>query len=111
MYAAGISYGSYLESNTSIFKAWSISDSYNSHNFIGHKDCVEVIGLSKSEKWIASGSKDKTARLWDTQSGDNIHTFQGHNDYVVFVDFTKDENFLITGGLDNIVNVWDISSF
>jgi len=34
----------------------------------GHSRWVNSVLFSTNGKWLASGSKDKTARLWDTSS-------------------------------------------
>ena len=73
-----------------------------------HKSCVYSVSIGPNNKYIASGSKDYTAKLWDMKSGDCIHTFVGHDDYISSVSLKS--NYLATGSYDHTAKLWDIRS-
>jgi WD40 repeat protein len=62
---------------------------------------------------LATGSRDKTARLWDTSTGQCVTTLTGHEDQVfgVAVTTTHDGRLLLaTASSDNAAKIWDTAT-
>lgn len=81
----------------------------------GHTDIVIAIDRDRSGKWIASASKDNTAKLWRFV-GDcwvDFATFIGHTESIGAVSLSKTESeypkFLVTGSKDRTVKLWNVS--
>uniref|UniRef100_A0A8H7K1E8 Anaphase-promoting complex subunit 4 WD40 domain-containing protein n=1 Tax=Bionectria ochroleuca TaxID=29856 RepID=A0A8H7K1E8_BIOOC len=66
--------------------------------------------LSADDKWLASGSYDKTVKVWDTATGVCLQTFEGHSHWVYSVVFSADNERLASGSLDNTIKVWDTAT-
>jgi WD40 repeat protein len=61
---------------------------------------VTSIAFSKDDKYIISGSEDKSIKIWELETGNEIKTLNGHSDWVTSVAFSKDDNFIISGSWD-----------
>ena len=73
----------------------------------GHTDCVSRITLSPDDRYIASGSDDKTVGLWDVATGQRIRVLEGHEGDVYSVAWSHDGQFIVSGSSDGKVRVWE----
>ena len=79
--------------------------------FKGHTESIWSICFSPNGKRIASGSRDKTARIWDAQTGTPLAgPLRGHTKLVASVAFSGDGACLASGSYDKTVRVWDVMS-
>jgi WD40 repeat protein len=76
----------------------------------GHELAVVAVAISPDSNYVATGSRDKSAKLWDLNSGREVRTFLGHEYSVITLAFSKDGNTLITGSSDGTVRFWEVSS-
>jgi len=94
----------------------------------GHEDTIIALDTDWSGHWIATGSKDNTARLWKVDPRNNVFecyaTFTGHTESLGAVGLPKavppessparadplshPPSFLITGSQDQTVKKWKI---
>ena len=73
----------------------------------GHDDSVLSVGWSPDGRRLATGSKDKTARVWDAGTGEELLALPGHKRPVSSVAWSPDGKRLATGSEDNTAKVWD----
>ena len=79
----------------------------------GHADWVRAIAFSPDGHWLATASRDTTARLWDVTTADPSVVpiiLAGHEDEVVSVAFSPDGCWLATASLDNSARLWDVTA-
>ncbi|HSZ24558.1 MAG TPA: caspase family protein [Cytophagaceae bacterium] len=74
----------------------------------GHSASVKSIAVSKDGKFLATGSRDKTAKLWDIITGFEIRTFMGHEHTVNGIQFSPNGKLMATSSADNTIKVWNI---
>ena len=79
----------------------------------GHQHIVWSVAFHPTQRLLATGSGDKTARLWRLSS-DHGSAFcamilSGHSDSVWSVAFHPSELLLATGSWDNVVKLWLIT--
>ncbi|MFO1430694.1 MAG: hypothetical protein U1F76_11230 [Candidatus Competibacteraceae bacterium] len=74
----------------------------------GHKSDVTSVAISPDNKYIASGSKDKTVRLWNLEGNLMSKPFQGHTDYVNAIAFSPNGKSIVTGSSDKTIRLWDL---
>ena len=77
---------------------------------VGHAEIISSAAISPDNKYVLTGSHDKTARLWDAQTGTEIHSFQGHSGEVNTVSISPDGRYVLTGGEDDTARLWDIET-
>jgi RNA polymerase sigma factor (sigma-70 family) len=78
--------------------------------FRGHTRAVLAVAWSLDDQWIATGSKDQTARIWKVSTGTERLTLAGHEGSVQAVAFTPGGNILATGSAGGTARLWSVSS-
>ncbi len=76
----------------------------------GHTRAVLAVAWSTNDRWIATGSKDKTAKIWNGGTGTEQRTLAGHEGSVQAVALTPDGSILATGSADGTARLWSVSS-
>jgi WD40 repeat protein len=78
--------------------------------FKGHDDPVYAVAFSADNKYVATGSFDKSIRIWDAATGKQFRAFagpQGHTGLVLTLAVSLDGTQLATGSIDNTARTWD----
>jgi len=75
-------------------------------NIEGHSNWVLSVAISPDNKFIASGSADKTIKIWSLESGELVNILTSHSNWVNVVAFTPDGKSLVSGSADKTVKVW-----
>ncbi|HEY9671634.1 MAG TPA: TIR domain-containing protein [Waterburya sp.] len=73
----------------------------------GHTNAVVSVSFSPNGQYLATTSRDGTARLWDLQ-GNQKALFQGHKASVIGVSFSPDGKYLATTSEDDTARLWDL---
>ncbi|MBD2205545.1 WD40 repeat domain-containing protein [Calothrix sp. FACHB-1219] len=89
-------------------KLWNTSNGTELRILTGHKDSVNAIAFSPTEKIIASGSEDNTMRIWNYQTGELIQTFEIKS-LVNSLAFSPNGKILVTGTDDKKIRIWGVS--
>ncbi len=76
----------------------------------GAYTAVISVAMSNDGKYVAAGSKDRTARVWRTDDGEMMSTMSGHGGFVNSIKFTSDGNRLVTASVDGTCRVWETLS-
>lgn len=76
----------------------------------GHELAVVTVAISADSNYIATGSKDKSAKLWQLSTGREVRSFLGHEATVTSIEFTSDGKYLISGSNDKTIRVWEVST-
>lgn len=108
-----------LATNSNLIRMYSTS-TFDVRLLSGHKDMVLSLDKSIDYKWLASGSKDRTARIWSsTEEGDwrCLAVCEGHAESVGGValsrkmdDKGKSGRFMMTASQDRTIKMWDLTS-
>ncbi len=75
------------------------------HTMRGHTKDVNSVSISSNDKYIVSGSHDKTVRLWDAESGHLVNTIEDHQNFVPSVVF-MDARVFASGSEDRTIRVY-----
>ncbi|ORZ39314.1 quinon protein alcohol dehydrogenase-like superfamily [Catenaria anguillulae PL171] len=94
------------------------TETHDAELFTGHDGVVFCLAGSKDGHWLASGSKDKTARLWQVSIDDEgrpaLHaraSLVGHTESVGAIALSrKGGNFAVTGSQDRTIKLWDLKA-
>ena len=79
--------------------------------FSGHEGSISAVAISPDNRWLVTGSEDKTARLWDLTSRDPAAApvvLRGHEGPISEVAISTDNRWLVTGSEDNTVRLWNL---
>lgn len=74
----------------------------------GHELAVLSVAVSPDSNFVATGSKDRSAKLWEISTRREVRSFLGHNASVIALDFSPDGSLLATGSNDKAVRVWEV---
>jgi WD40 repeat protein len=75
----------------------------------GHKGPVIAVAISPDSHWLATASRDRTARLWDLTAKDpsaDSAVLRGHDNTVLAVAISPDNHWLVTGSGDGTARLW-----
>ncbi|NEQ77959.1 MAG: hypothetical protein F6K23_36090 [Okeania sp. SIO2C9] len=78
-------------------------------NQFQHDGELRDVVFTPDGKYVATASRDKTARVWDVTTGKQI-TKLHHDGYVNAVEFTPDGKYIATASDDYIARVWDVAT-
>ena len=76
-------------------------------SYTGHSDWISSCAISHDNKFIVSGSYDKTLKVWDSETGNCIRTLSGNSGSVYSCAISHDNKFIVSGSDDNTLKVWD----
>lgn len=76
----------------------------------GHELAVIAVAISPDSNYVATGSRDKTAKLWELKTGREIRSFLGHEGSVNGLQFSSDGKLLITSSGDKTARIWEVST-
>ena len=109
-----------VATNSSLIRVYSVAD-YDARLLAGHTNVILCLDRSRSGRLLASGSKDKTARIWDySEEGKGwtcVGVCEGHAESVGSVALSKKSTdgehnrpqFMVTGSQDCTIKLWDLS--
>lgn len=96
-------------------KLWNINKIENTVEVFftqkAHDKDINSVCVSPNNKYIASGSGDKTAKLWDVTNGKCLAVFKGHKRGVWCVQFSPIEQVIVTSSADSTIKLWSINDF
>jgi WD40 repeat protein len=72
---------------------------------------ITTLAISPNNRWLVTGSFDKTGRLWDLSAKDpaaNPVLLRGHEDGVNAVAISADSRWVVTGSGDGTARLWDL---
>jgi WD40 repeat protein len=70
---------------------------------------VTSVGFSNDNKYIVSGSHDKSVRIWSVENGEEMMKLEGHTDTVYSVGFSNDNKYIVSKSDDRTQRVWNVS--
>lgn len=76
----------------------------------GNRASVKSVRISNNEKWVATGSFDKSACLFELETGTLLHRFKEPH-RIEAVEFSPDNQFLLTGGHGDSVKFYGLSDY
>ncbi|MCW5910405.1 MAG: caspase family protein [Cyclobacteriaceae bacterium] len=76
----------------------------------GHELAVVAVAISPDSNYVATASRDKSAKLWELSSGREVRSFLGHQASVISLDFSRDGKHLLTGGNDRTLKIWEVKT-
>ena len=75
----------------------------------GHLDTITSVAVTSDQKYVVSGSLDKTIGMWDIAEKKLLYRFEkAHSDSIMTIAVTIDMTFIVSGSNDKTIAVWDL---
>ncbi len=75
----------------------------------GHTNVVFSLAFSPDNRFLMSGSADRSAIIWDIERQQQLHILRGHTEPIYAVAFTPDAKRVVTGSYDHNLRLWRVS--
>lgn len=72
-----------------------------------HSNSVKVLILSSDDKYIITGSYDKTICIWNLLGLHQEAVLKGHSGFVCSLAITNNNIHLVSGSYDKTIKIWD----
>ncbi len=73
----------------------------------GHTDCVTGVAVAPDGTWLATASRDGTARIWDPATGREHHRLTSRKREMGAVAIRPGNNWLAAASYDGELRIWD----
>ena len=73
----------------------------------GNTNVVRSVCVTPDNKYVVSGSEDRTVRITNIQAGELFHVIKGHTDWVNRVCAT--DEYVVSGSRDRTVSVMPLT--
>jgi WD40 repeat protein len=105
--------GHIISAGGQVLRLWDLAVGKEIHTFSGHQALVSSLAVSPDNKWVASGSNDRTVRIWDIETGKQINVLRGYHDQFVSVALAPAGNpaapgviLASSGASENAARLW-----
>ena len=89
---------------------WDLERSQRLLTLPGHVGGAVAMAFSPDGRLIASGGRDRFARIWSAETGEQLFLLSGHRDHVTSLAFTGDGRSLVTAGPDKFTKLWHVAT-
>jgi uncharacterized protein with WD repeat len=96
--------------NYSTIKLWDSGTGLYHQTFEGHRGIISSVAWSPCDKYIASGSYDRTIKIWDVHSGECTRSFDKHKSFVFSVAWSPCGKYIAAGLADGTIKLWNVRS-
>lgn len=76
---------------------------------LAHEKDINCVAISPNDRFIATSSQDKTAKLWDSTELNLLGVFRGHRRGVWSVRFSPVDQIVATSAADSTIRLWNIN--
>lgn len=76
---------------------------------LAHEKDINCVTISPNDRYIATSSQDKTAKLWDSTDLKLVGVFRGHRRGVWSVRFSPVDQIIVTNAADCTIRLWNIT--
>ena len=72
-----------------------------------HRQRINCLLVSKTDKHLFTGSKDGTIKKWDLATKNLLSTMEGHTDQITFLLTTELMKVILSGSADGDIRLWE----
>ncbi|CAO1348795.1 unnamed protein product [Diamesa hyperborea] len=76
---------------------------------LAHEKDINCVCISPNDRYIATSSQDKTAKLWDSIDLKLMGVFRGHRRGVWSIRFSPVDQIVVTNAADCTIRLWNIT--
>ncbi|KAJ8318545.1 hypothetical protein KUTeg_003636 [Tegillarca granosa] len=104
----------------STLKMWTVPKDLNDEEVIhlhstitekAHEKDINSIAVAPNDKFVATGSQDRLAKLWKAEDLSLIGVLRGHKRGIWCVQFSPVDQVLATSSGDGTIKIWSLSDF
>ncbi|XP_023219052.1 transducin beta-like protein 3 [Centruroides sculpturatus] len=78
---------------------------------VAHDKNINSITISPNDKFVATGSQDKTAKVWNSKDLSLVGVCRGHRRGIWCVQFSPLDQVLTSSSADGTIKMWSLSDF
>lgn len=72
-----------------------------------HTGSISSLAISNDNRYLVSGSSDKTLRIWNLLEKNQLSICQGHTESISSIAISNDNQFIFSGSMDTTIRVWN----
>jgi len=99
-----------VASSENIIYIWNINSCEIAKTLKGHTDKITNVKYSKDNKYIVSGSNDKSIRIWDADSGKEISNIDDHGYKLENIAISGDNKWIASSDMNESIKLWDLET-
>ena len=77
---------------------------------MGHEAVVKTAAFTPDNKYLLTGSRDKTIKLWEVATGREVKSYKSHLHTVNGLDISRNGKMFVSSSADKTAKVWEIES-
>ena len=78
-------------------------------SIMAHSKPVNALAISGNDKYLATGSQDRSCKIFNVDDGSLVATCSGHKGTIWSVDFSPIEQIVVTASRDGMVKLWNLA--
>ncbi|XP_077982688.1 NACHT domain- and WD repeat-containing protein 1-like [Glandiceps talaboti] len=89
-------------------KVWDVDDRIDKYTLVGHTSEVTCLVITHDDKYLLSGSEDRSVILWHIKSGEGMHVFPEQSAAIKHLNLNRNDSHFVSACKDDVITLWSM---